>query len=155
MKKLVKLIGICTFVSGTAGLVYSITKANKLKNDNQDVEQLEANGKNLVRKCIFDGLEEKIDMSDKDALYLIGRFGGMELDLNKTSEDNEDITVDIDMHFGGIELKVPEGYEIVNNISCIMGGVEIPETQSPEGDPVITLTGKVVFGGVEVQYQSN
>ena len=152
MKKFLKGIGILGLISGTIGLIFSMVKAFKLKNDDKEMDFLEADEQNIVKKCIFDELKDTVEMEDKSYLFLIGRFSGMELELTNLSEENKNITIDIDLQFGGIELKVPNNYKVVGNVSSVMGGVDIPENQPSESEFEITLTGKVLFGGVEVEY---
>jgi hypothetical protein len=56
--------------------------------------------------------------------------------------------------FGGVELKVPEGWNVVIRGFPIFGGfdnVTAKEQVGPEA-PVLTINATVLFGGLEVKH---
>jgi hypothetical protein len=150
MKKVFKLIIGLLVALGAAGLAYSIAKAVQIKNEDNDFD-----GDNEFYtqvKCVFDGIEEQIDVSDKKLVSLRCHFGGMELTFNESSSSNDELFVDLDVSFGGIRLHVPRTWDIVFETNCIMGGVDSDARLPLENSSKLILTGKILFGGVEVLY---
>lgn len=80
-------------------------------------------------------------------------FAGGELDLTgvKALGDNAAATIQAHVVFAGCSVFLPPHIRLENKANCVFGGVEI------KGGPtnptsVLTLTGDVVFGGIEIRY---
>jgi len=61
----------------------------------------------------------------------------------------------IDVAFGNMVLYVPKTWQVINNIDCSFGAVNIKNQKSytPLPDaPVLVITGSVAFGGAEIIY---
>ena len=61
------------------------------------------------------------------------------------------ITINTFAMFGGIDVKVPEGVEVRNQVAGIFGGVDIKVAPPQPGAPVVILKGVAMFGGVEIR----
>ena len=153
MKKLLKTIGLLALLSATAGLIYNILKAVNLKNQDELDDFEYGDGKHLVKKCIFDAVEEEVDVCGKESLSLVCHFAGMELDLSEAENAGDKLFVDLDVSFGGIEITVPKTWKIIDETSCTFGGIGLDECDLPEDCSTLILTGKVLFGGVAVVYE--
>jgi hypothetical protein len=81
-------------------------------------------------------------------------FGGAGLDLRKTTLLEGDTHLNIDVVFGGIELRVPDSWKVINEVRATFGGVEesrkIWVADIDESRRLI-ITGNVVFGGLEIE----
>jgi predicted membrane protein len=81
-------------------------------------------------------------------------FGGVELDLRKTTILEGDTRLNIDVVFGGVELRVPDNWKLIKEIGATFGAVEesrkIWAADIDESRRLI-ITGNVVFGGCEIQ----
>ena len=153
MKKLLKTIGLLALLSAVAGLVYNILKAVNLKNQD-DLDDFEyGDGKHLVKKCIFDSAEGEVDVCGKESLSLVCHFAGMELDLNEAENAGDKLLVDLDVSFGGIHITLPKTWKVIDETSCIVGGIEVAECDLPEDCSTLILTGQILFGGVAVGYE--
>lgn len=78
-------------------------------------------------------------------------FGGVVLDLRKTSLPEGETILDINALFGGVELNVPDGWFIDNRLQTIMGGVEDKRRVfDVDLSRKLILQGTLIFGGCEV-----
>ena len=87
-------------------------------------------------------------------------FGGVELDLRKTSLPEGDTHLAIEVIFGGVDLRMPDSWKVEQQISAVFGGVEESHkraSQTIEIDPSrrLIITGNVIFGGAEIRYYGN
>jgi hypothetical protein len=79
-------------------------------------------------------------------------LGGVDLDLRDARMQNGRAVLDVFTMWGGLELKVPEGWVIENQMVVALGGYE--DRTRPVGAPDaprLVLRGTTVMGGVEVR----
>ena len=152
MKKILKTIGLLAILSAVAGLIYNILKAVNLKNQDDLADFEYGDGKHLVKKCIFDGAEDEVNVRGKESLSLLCHFGGMDLSLSKAENTGDTLVVDLDVSFGGINITLPKTWKVIGDASCIVGGIDIDECDLPEEYSTLILTGRILFGGVKVGY---
>lgn len=78
-------------------------------------------------------------------------FGGIELDLrNATIQD--DIIIDVDTVFAGMDIKLPPDVNVKSEVSSIFAGVDIKRNNANAvGKPTVRLTGSCVFAGITVK----
>ena len=54
--------------------------------------------------------------------------------------------------FGGIEIRLPEGSVVKTSVNCSFAGISDDRRNVPkDGSPVIYITGKAAFGGIELK----
>ena len=70
---------------------------------------------------------------------------------NSKIEENEAI-VYIGARFAGVELYVPKEWNIINNVSCIFGGIDEKNKKEKLGDKNLVLKGKASSAGIEITY---
>ena len=100
---------------------------------------------------IFSGSESKNKSKDYQGGKVTSIFGGVVLDL-RDAKITKEATLDIVALCGGVELRVPRDWRVVSKISPIAGGVENKSEGSDDHKgPVLTLTGTVTLGGVEIK----
>jgi len=82
-------------------------------------------------------------------------FGGFEVDLRKANIEADSAVLDLNAVFGGIEVKIPESWNVVMKGAGVFGGY-VDNTLHP--DPRIYpnpknlfVKGGAVFGGVEIK----
>ncbi len=82
-------------------------------------------------------------------------FGGATLDLRQATLVPEGGIVDVTVAFGGTNILVPHGWEVVTNGLPIFGGFDNKTASEAvaEGAPHLLVRGTVVFGGVEIKYE--
>ena len=78
-------------------------------------------------------------------------MGGCEIDL-RSAAINGDAVFDVFAMWGGIEIRVPEGWTVIVRATPIMGAVE-DQTRPVDGTGAhrLTIRGFVLMGGVEIK----
>jgi len=80
-------------------------------------------------------------------------FGEIKIFFDKTQLDPDGAVIDVNRSFGSIEIYVPKSWRIQNNITTMIGAAEAKNDHSDTGSgPLVTLTGRVSFGSVEIIY---
>ena len=52
--------------------------------------------------------------------------------------------------WGGVEIKVPEGWEVTGNVLPVMGGADIRTKAAPGGRKLV-VNGVVIMAGVDIK----
>jgi hypothetical protein len=84
---------------------------------------------------------------------VVSVMGGVEIDLNDAVLEAGEVVFDITCVMGGVEVRVPDGVHVVNDVFAVMGGVDVrsPGEAPPPGAPVVHLRGFVLMGGIDVK----
>lgn len=80
-------------------------------------------------------------------------LGGVELDLTRAKIAGNEAALDVFTMWGGLELRIPDGWVVDNQMVVVLGGFE--DRTRPVGDPHaprLVLRGTTVMGGVEVKH---
>jgi predicted membrane protein len=103
----------------------------------------------------FGGKKEIITSKDFRGGAISITFGGGEINLSQADFTAPEITIDVKMSFGGLELIVPSNWEIKNQIVSSFGAVEDERTfrtaPTKENSKTLILTGTCSFGSVEIK----
>lgn len=79
-------------------------------------------------------------------------FGGVELDVSEAIFEATELQLTVNCLFGGVELTVPEGTEVISRVAAVFGGADVHRLAPPQpGMPRIVVTGFVLFGGLDVR----
>lgn len=83
-------------------------------------------------------------------------FGGFEVDLRQAMIEGPSARLDTFIMFGGGDVRVPEGWEVLVQATAIFGGVNDKTAPMPttgnEPRPRLVITGLVLFGGIEIRH---
>ena len=60
--------------------------------------------------------------------------------------------VDVEVSFGTTELYIPASWHVICNVSSSFGGVNEHGHPAPASEEVLTITGDVSFGSLEIHY---
>lgn len=81
-------------------------------------------------------------------------MAGCELDLTGATLAPQGTTLDVFTMWGGIDLKVPEDWNVVAEVLPVMGAYEDKRRPSPAAEgvvrPTLTVSGMALMGGVSV-----
>jgi hypothetical protein len=80
-------------------------------------------------------------------------FGGAEVDL-RDAAPAVDAQLDVFTAFGGVELKVPEGWQVAVKGLPLFGGIEnatVKDTLTADA-PKLSVSATVLFGGLEIKH---
>jgi Domain of unknown function (DUF1707) len=86
-------------------------------------------------------------------LALHRRMGSVDLDLTRARFAGPMVVVELDMKFGGLDLRLPDGASAsIDDVEVVVGSAHDHRRDPPaEGTPHVILTGKVVCGSVDVR----
>ncbi len=102
--------------------------------------------------AIFSGTSRDGQWEVRPNTSILTMFGGVELDLTQAIFTSQNIEVNVFCLFGGVELTVPVGTTVENQVAAVFGGAETRKVAAPmAGAPKVTVKGFVAFGGVEVR----
>ena len=81
-------------------------------------------------------------------------FGGIELDL-RNADIRDDIVLDVDCVFAGMDIKLPSYVNVESNVSGVLVGTDVKRKNlDPEEGvriPTVTLSGSCMFAGITVK----
>ena len=132
--------------------IFIVVKA--LKQSRGVPPEVERSDDFLQGTAIFGGFERRVLTQSFRGGELTAIFGGFDVDLRHAALSDNQARVDVFVLFGGGELKVPEGWEIANRATSIMGAVgdkTYHGAEPKEGRPRLVITGLTLFGGLEVK----
>ena len=103
--------------------------------------------------AVFGGVERRISAQDFRGAQCTAVFGACKIDLRDAQMQGKEATLETYAVFGGIELRIPEDWEVVNRSTAIFGGIGDQRRHSPTGPDAKTLIleGAAVFGGVQIK----
>jgi predicted membrane protein len=80
-------------------------------------------------------------------------FGGAEIDLRDAAPAPE-ATIDVFAAFGGIEIHVPQGWQVMTKGFPIFGGFDNVTTKDRVASdaPTLLVSATILFGGVEISH---
>jgi hypothetical protein len=135
--------------------VMTLTKA--LERREVPIAGAAVNSRMVRELAIFSGTKKKMETRAFEGGEIVCVFGGVDLNLRKCGIDSPDnrATIDLSVTFGGVEIRVPEGWRVVNNCVAVFGACEdktvAPRPESGLPTPELILTGQALFGGISIQ----
>lgn len=104
---------------------------------------------------IFEGKQLVSEAAPFYGGKVMSMFSGVLLDLRKATPAPTGIFLDLAVVMGGVSLVVPEGWRVRFEGNLIAGGfADETRTTADEDVPTVTLTGFVLFGGVQATTRS-
>lgn len=103
--------------------------------------------------AVFGGVDRHITAQDFHDAQCTAVFGGCKIDLRDAQIQGREAVLETYAIFGGVEIRVPDDWEVVNRNTTIFGGVADHTRQSSRGPGTKTLIldGVTIFGGTEVK----
>jgi predicted membrane protein len=104
--------------------------------------------------CIFSGSKQKIVNQDFKGGRISCVFGGVDLDLTQANLAEGTNTLEINVIFGGVNILVPNGWNIHLKNTSILGGFSDKRfgiTQAPDPSRTLIVKASAVFGGGEIK----
>ena len=86
-------------------------------------------------------------------LALHRRMGSVDLDLTKARFAGSIVVVELDLKFGGLDLRLPDGASAsIDDVEVLVGSARDHRKDAPaEGSPHVILTGRSVCGSVDIR----
>ena len=106
---------------------------------------------NLV--AVFGGCERRGRWLVEPRTNVSVLCGAVELDLREAVLSQHEITIQLAVILGGVDITVPHGVRVTNNTSSILGGTDLHGTDqvTDPNAPTVHLTGTCMLGGVDVK----
>jgi hypothetical protein len=103
--------------------------------------------------AVFGGVERHISAQDFHGAQCTAVFGACKIDLRDAQMQGNEATLETYAVFGGVEIRIPEDWEVVNRSTAIFGGIGDQRRHAPTGPDTKTLIleGAAVFGGVQIK----
>lgn len=98
----------------------------------------------------FGGREVRVASRRFEGGRIVATFGGAEVDLRDAVLPEEGATLTVVAVLGGVELKLPAGWDVQVTGPVVLGGIEERVDPAPAGAPVLRIDATVVLGGIEV-----
>lgn len=104
---------------------------------------------------VFSGAERQLITDNFRGGKITSIFGGGEVDLTHSSLSPGDNVIEITCIFGGTTIIVPESWNVVIEVTPILGGFS--DSRKMRGDVIrdntrsLTIKGTVMFGGGEIK----
>jgi predicted membrane protein len=103
---------------------------------------------------IFGGNEKVMEMPNFKGGSIHNVFGGTELDLRDSEMEGDKAEIDLVCIFGGMELRVPDHWDVVIKVTPIFGGFSnkrVVRRTEGQSRKTLIITGTVIFGGGEIK----
>jgi predicted membrane protein len=115
-------------------------------------------GRDTVNEyALFGGVERHVTVSNFRGGNVTAIFGGVELDFRSADIEGEEATIYVEAVFGGIEIVVPERWNVSFQVQSIFAGYT-DETRQPLPEAVgsvprktLIVHGRATFGGITVK----
>jgi len=115
-------------------------------------EQENLDGK-ISYQFIFSGTEQVILDPEFKGGNIDVTFGGMELDLRRTSLPKGETYLYVNALFGGVEITAPDNWDIEIQSKSVVGGVSDSRVKNIDKDQSskLILVAKCTFAGIEIK----
>src|SRR5262245_26373426 len=99
---------------------------------------------------ILGGIERRNTSSAFRGADASALLGGVKLDLSDATMEGDQARIHVSAFMGGVELRIPRDWTVVNHVTPVMGGVE-DHTRSGDGSKRLVVEGTVFMGGLEIR----
>jgi predicted membrane protein len=121
---------------------HGVCEMKNISRDGKDIRRIETS----FGKQHLSFVGEKFEGADVQT-----SFGGLSLDM-RGAEIVDGAFIDLNVGFAGVSIIVPEGLAVQISVSSGFGGVSDNRyNKVGSGTPLLMITGKVGFGGVEIR----
>ncbi|MET0694047.1 MAG: DUF1707 domain-containing protein [Propionibacteriaceae bacterium] len=102
--------------------------------------------------AVFGGVNRKGKWRIRKNTQALAVFGGMDLDLRDAIFEDTVVEISGFWCFGGLDIKVPAGMEVREQIAGVFGGSDVSDLgERIPGAPTLVIKGLALFGGVSVK----
>ena len=115
-----------------------------------------SNRENVDRTSIFSasaflsGINRHISSPDFRGASLSTFLGGIDLDLRDATMEGDEVRIDVSTFMGGVSLRVPQSWTVVNHVNTFIGGFD-DHTHPSDSNKRLVLDGSVFMGGLEIK----
>jgi hypothetical protein len=105
-------------------------------------------------KVVFSGIQRRGDWVVPQFYRIKAVFGGADLDLREATLETAEVEINIKAVFGGVNIVVPPDVRVQVDGEGVFGAFNDDTAKGGRPDPgapLVRITGKAVFGGVNVE----
>ncbi len=77
-------------------------------------------------------------------------LGGIDLDFRDATMEGDEATIEVSAIMGGVDIRVPRSWTVVNRVTPIMGGVD-DNTRPFDAKKKLIVEGTVLMGGLDIK----
>jgi hypothetical protein len=100
--------------------------------------------------AILGGVERHISSSAFRSAEASAFMGGVTLDFREAVMEGSEARVEVSAVMGGIDIRVPRTWTVVNRVTPILGGVD-DHTHSTGSGKRLVIEGTVLMGGLDIK----
>ena len=130
-----------------ATLVFVVVDRHRSDASNRHVVSGESTFSN---KAFLSGVERKYSSSNFRRGEVEAFMGGVDLDFRDAIIEGDEARLDVTAVMGGVTIRVPRTWNVVNRVEPVLGGVE-DHTSSMNGNKRLVIEGTVLMGGLEIK----
>jgi len=100
--------------------------------------------------AVLGGIERRNSSSAFRGADASAFMGGVNLDLRDATMEGGEARIQVSAIMGGIEIRIPRTWTVINHVSPVLGGVE-DHTRSGGGNKRLVIEGTVFMGGLNIE----
>jgi predicted membrane protein len=100
--------------------------------------------------AILGGIERQNSSSAFRGAEASAFMGGVNLDFRDATMEGNEAKIEVSAIMGGVEIRIPRSWTVVNRVSPVMGGVT-DHTHSKDGNQRLVIEGTVLMGGLDIK----
>lgn len=106
--------------------------------------------------AVFNTIKRTIDSQNFKGGRITSIFGGAKLDFTNARLAPGENTLEITTIFGGVNIRVPQNWKVLVNVTSIFGGFDdkrfAKAAPADENQGILIIKGATIFGGGELLY---
>jgi len=130
-----------------ATIVFFVVNGHQSNASNREILSKESN---FSSTAVLSGIERRNSSSAFRGADAAAFMGGVNLDLRDATMEGDEARIEVSAIMGGIEIRIPRTWTVINHVSPILGGVE-DHTRSADGNKRLVIEGTVFMGGLEIE----
>ena len=136
-----------TVVILIACIVFFVVNGPQSKASNRD----RSNGEpTFSDTAILGGVERHSSSQAFRSAEATAFMGGVELDFREAIMEGDEAKIDVTAIMGGVDIRVPRTWTVVNHVTPVMGGVN-DHSHAIDSNKRIIIEGTVLMGGLEIK----
>jgi len=101
--------------------------------------------------AFLSGVERKVSSQSYPGGYVTAIIGRVEIDLTGAKPVEGGAVLDVFVAWGGVYVKVPDHWKVINEVNVVMGGIhDKTRVPPPDARDTLILRGLVIQGGMEL-----
>jgi predicted membrane protein len=105
---------------------------------------------NFSGTAFLSGIQHQNNSSAFRRADLSAFMGGVDLDLREATMEGDEARIEVSALMGGVSVRVPRNWRVVNRVTTLMGGFE-DHTRQSDTNKRLVVEGTVLMGGLEIK----